>query len=674
MKMIIILATMASALVAHADAQMGFVRAVFTGSAFDDASDIWSASNAAIVTVPEELYTNSCPTKTTYAFGSFMLMEGGVTYNFRGRYDDYAAVKIDDQWIAAKGNECSEVSGSFVAPTTGFYKVEFRVGNNGGAGGVAGSSYYGILWNASKDSEWKRVSSLDGNGVFCTMPEDLSQIRVSRTTPLVISSSMRDNDPTILDVTYIVLSPDSVVNVRALAFEDGERSFLKVVLPESFVDDTQSNIGDSIAANIPHKLSWKVSQDWKSDLAKVRFEILAAGQCKLPMSLINIPATDKSPALQIVYNTPTKENLLNALFWYYAEHDPNLRNDNGYLYSTELSSKGDLLFKWAEPVHMGYAAKYVYNKMGYEALSGEILSFARYATRKSLKFNTEIQNAYLKDGLEGSIPVENDGYCVIDLLQTDGLHYKVEYLDSVPVDGWGIEYKTNKILLRRVNRCTHNNVTFTKPFYVGVFEITQKQYELVVGQNPSKFKGDARPVENVSWNMIRGDSSVYDWPNTGDVDPNSFVGILRGRSGLPVDLPTEAQWECCRDADEVGPYYNDGASAENDLDLIGRYELNKSDGRGGYAEHTTVGSYMPNSWGLYDMQGNVYEWCLDWHGDRTSDPIKDPVGALTGTTRALRGGRYKHWDWYCYSAYQDYASPSYRDGWVGFRLSFVAEK
>lgn len=652
----------------------GFVVAEFNGGDFNEVDDIW-ANAAEHVTYPAKIYADGLAEHTTIGYGSYMFLEAGTVYEFRGCFDDFVSVKIGGDPVLIKGDYCKEVQGSFAAPQTGWFRVEFRVGNGNGSGGCCNDSEFGILWKRSSETAWRKIEDAGDGAIFRAWQEDWSQVKTVRTTPVVISSQMRTSDPTIMDIEYVVLANKDRVNTRALAFEDGERSFLKVVRPETFVDGTQTNIGDSVAANIPHKLSWKVSKDWKSDLAKVRFEVLAADQCKLPMNLIKIPATEKSPELRVVYNSPTKEDLLNSLFWYYADRDPHLRNDNGYLYSTVCSATGDLLYKWSEPVHMGYAAKYVYNKMGYEALSGELLSFARYATRKTLKFNTEIQNAYLKEGLAGSIPVEEDGYCVVDLLSVDGNgKYQVSYLDSAPVDGWGSEYKTTKILLKRIDRGTHNNVTFTKPFYVGVFEVTQKQYELVVGQNPSKYRGDARPVENISWDMIRGNSAQYDWPNNRDVDPNSFVGILREHTDMNFDLPTEAQWEYCRDAGEVGPYYNDGASAENDLDLIGRYALNKLDGRGGYEEHTTVGSYMPNSWGLYDMQGNVYEWCLDWHGERTTDPIKDPVGALTGTTRALRGGRYKHWGWYCYSDYKDYASPSHTDGWVGFRLSLPAGK
>ena len=668
-----------------ADAQMGFVRAVLTGSAFDDASDIWSASNAAIVTVPEELYTNSCPTKTTYAFGSFMLMEGGVTYNFKGRYDDYAAVKIDDQWIAAKGNECSEVSGSFVAPTTGFYKVEFRVGNNGGAGGVTGSSYYGILWNASKDSEWKRVSVLDGNGVFCTLPEDLSQIRVSKTTPLVLSSSIRKKDPTILDVTYTVLSPNNTVNVRALAFEDGERSFWKAVRTETFVKDqdgneTSTNIGDGIAANVPHNLSWKVSADWKTDLAKVKFEVLTSDAAQLPMKLANIGARGNSPSLTVAYGTQTDKDIFNAMLWHYADGADDLVNTDGYVDTTN----GIRLVNRAIIPNRLVTLRYVYDKMGYDALiGGNMLSYARRATRKDLQYNSNKQNsAVLRSSKPETLYIGDKTYCVIDLSAgACSESYPVSYLDSEPGNGWSDEYKTTKLVLRRIEPGIfmmqgNKRVTLTRPFYMGVYPVTQAQYFNVCGSNLSCNVNSKFPVE-ISWNNVRGNSRTHSWPTVTTVDNNSFVGRLRYRTGLSIDLPTEAQWEyACRAGTTSS--YNNGGSDSKDLDVIGKFNNTQGTVRPDYAE---VGSYAANLLGLYDMQGNVGEWCLDYYDTLNSDPAIDPLGPEDGNGRVWRGLSYGAWGAIEASSSSRRSSAPDRNvnnysggdllSWCGMRMSFT---
>ena len=489
------------------------------------------------------------------------------------------------------------------------------------------------------------------------------------TTPAIISSQVRANDPTVLDVVYRVTSDKPTVNVRALAFEDGERSFFKVVRPETFIDGTAANIGDNIAANVEHTLSWKVSSDWATDLAKVKFEILTSEQGQLPLDLIAIPATAKTPEVTVSYNSQTSANVFNALLWYYANNENDLRIDDGYLYCG-----GELLSnRTAVEGNMASAVNYCFGKMGYEGLSGTILSFARTATRKALNFNSSTQNGYKKSELSGSLYIGEKAYCVIDVSGgTSASSYPVTYLDSCPINGWGDEYKTTKILLRRIEPGSvtmggTKPVTLTKPLYIGVFEITQKQYQLVTGSNPSSYKGDMRPVEYVSWNAIRGDAGTYNWPNVTTVGASSFVGRLRSKTGLNFDLPTESQWEyACRAG--TTSKYNNGSTSDNDLKQLGRFSDNCTDGRGGYSEHTVVGSYSPNAWGLYDIHGNVLEWCLDWYGSLNSDPATDFPGSSSGSGRVLRGGSWGYSANLCTSSNRGHNGPSVVGSGIGFRL------
>ena len=152
----------------------------------------------------------------------------------------------------------------------------------------------------------------------------------------IISAKMRASDPTVMDVQYRVDSSSDTANVRALAFEDGERSFWKVVRATTFVKDpdgneTACNIGDGITANVPHKLAWKVSADWKTDLAKVKFEVLCSEQAQLPLKLQTIPATAKNPAMTIGYGSQSDADIFNALLWYYAEGVDDITNTDGYV-------------------------------------------------------------------------------------------------------------------------------------------------------------------------------------------------------------------------------------------------------------------------------------------------------------------------------------------------------
>lgn len=224
---------------------------------------------------------------------------------------------------------------------------------------------------------------------------------------------------------------------------------------------------------------------------------------------------------------------------------------------------------------------------------------------------------------------------------------------------------------------TQHQVTLTEDFYIGVFEITQKQYSLIYGSNPSSYKGDTRPVESVSYNTIRGTGSTAGagWPTYGHaVDSGSFLGKLRAKTGKTFDLPTETQWEyACRAGTTTA--LNTGknlTSTDKDSAMAeaGRYNYNQNDGKGGYSSsHTKVGSYLPNAWGLYDMHGNVWEWCLDWYkSDLGSSAVTDPKGPSSGSYRVMRGGSWYSSAQDCRSGNRYSYNPSYSSSTYGFRV------
>lgn len=220
---------------------------------------------------------------------------------------------------------------------------------------------------------------------------------------------------------------------------------------------------------------------------------------------------------------------------------------------------------------------------------------------------------------------------------------------------------------------TQHSVTLTKPFYMGVFQMTQKQWTLVMGSNPSRYKGDTRPVEQVSYNDIRGALSGANWPAHAQVDTDSFLGKIRTRTALNFDLPTEAQWEYACRAGTTTALNNgrDLSSTDQDaaMDEVGRYSYNQNDGKGGYSSYyTKVGSYVPNAWGLYDMHGNIWEWCLDWYGSYATGAVTDPMGSASGSHRVFRGGNTAYGAQGCRSAFRNYGDPSGRNGRPGFRL------
>ncbi len=293
-------------------------------------------------------------------------------------------------------------------------------------------------------------------------------------------------------------------------------------------------------------------------------------------------------------------------------------------------------------------------------------------------------------------------YLVVDLSSgPSATNYPVSYLSAVPPGGWPDEYKTTKLVLRRIpagtftmgsptnelgrlaDREAQRQVTLTKDFYIGVFEVTQKQWERVMGNWPSYFTSaayrDSRPVEQVSWNDIRGGV----WPGSpsgsGQASVASFVGRVSARTGLSFDLPTEAQWEYACRAGTVEAL-NSGQNLTNtssdvSMNVVGRYYYNHPGGSSGSSSVSTaggtakVGSYLSNSWGLYDMHGNVWEWSLDWY-TASAPGLVDPVGAASGSYRVLRGGSWSDDAWYCRSADRSSGlDPSTRILILGFRIS-----
>ena len=182
-------------------------------------------------------------------------------------------------------------------------------------------------------------------------------------------------------------------------------------------------------------------------------------------------------------------------------------------------------------------------------------------------------------------------------------------------------------------------VTLTKGFWLGKYEVTQKQWESVMRNNPSNWKGDDLPVENVSWE-----------------DCQEFIRKVNASLNCGARLPTEAEWEYACRAGTSGPYAGAG------LDSMVWYNSNS-----GYETHP-VGRKSPNAWGFYDMHGNVYEWCNDWYGEYPSGSVTDPIGRASGDCRVLRGGGWDGSARGCRSATRGWYGPGYRYDYFGFRL------
>jgi hypothetical protein len=210
-------------------------------------------------------------------------------------------------------------------------------------------------------------------------------------------------------------------------------------------------------------------------------------------------------------------------------------------------------------------------------------------------------------------------YLVFDLLT----HIKSS-LPAPPAEGWSKWHKTDALVLRKVGN-----------FWIGIFEVTQKQWQNIMGKNPSHFSSSPdspqRPVEEVSWN-----------------DAIKFCQVLSGQSRITPDLlftlPMESQWELAARGGANHEY-----SGSNNLDEVGWYGSNS-----GNQTHV-VGTKKPNGYGIYDMSGNVWEWCLD----------------KTFGRRAFRGGSWYYYASYCSVSYRFANDPDFRSNYLGFRVVLV---
>ena len=304
-------------------------------------------------------------------------------------------------------------------------------------------------------------------------------------------------------------------------------------------------------------------------------------------------------------------------------------------------------------------------------------------------------------------------YRIIDVSAgPEAKFYPTYYMNTESIRDWSDEFKTDLIALRKIAPGTftmghgknkfpscdssdgsympeiqnpEHTVTLTRAYFIGVFPMTQRQWELITGKRPSQFKAEpyyaSRALDSVSFAELRGKGVGLKWPNSQKVDSNSVLGILRKKTGFfDVDLPTEAQWECACRAGSTSDFYSGKNLSEDvgenleELKKLARFDANHyTEGEDDSREKCTgeangparVGMFSPNAWGLYDFYGNVSEWCLDplyskpcdirgfyhvydrhavdpvgWGGDRDAKE-DEGVELYDYTPRVVRGGNWQ---------------------------------
>ena len=200
-----------------------------------------------------------------------------------------------------------------------------------------------------------------------------------------------------------------------------------------------------------------------------------------------------------------------------------------------------------------------------------------------------------------------------------------------------------------------HRVTLLRGFYLGIHAVTQAQWQAVMGNNPSYFKAENRPVEQVSWE-----------------DCQEYLTKLSQRDGKRYGLPTEAEWEYACRAGTTTPFHFGETISTEQANYNGNYPYNEG-AKGMYRKRTTpVGSFPPNAWGLFDMHGNVWEWCQDAYKPYEDLTTKNTLETenMDENARVLRGGSWGISAWGCRAAYRGRVAPGDRGIDDGFRVAF----
>jgi formylglycine-generating enzyme required for sulfatase activity len=199
-----------------------------------------------------------------------------------------------------------------------------------------------------------------------------------------------------------------------------------------------------------------------------------------------------------------------------------------------------------------------------------------------------------------------------------------------------------------------HRVILTRGYYLGIHQVTQAQWQAVMGSNPSKFKGAELPVESVSWD-----------------DCQEFCERLSQKAGKRFRLPTEAEWEYACRAGTTTPFFFGPTIFADQANfaggLLGTIRMLFT------GRTTPVGKFAPNAWGLFDMHGNVDEWCQDWYGSYPTDQVSDPTGPDSGSTRVWRGGECQYPARDCRAANRASSEPALRGHFFGCRVCLCLE-
>ena len=272
-----------------------------------------------------------------------------------------------------------------------------------------------------------------------------------------------------------------------------------------------------------------------------------------------------------------------------------------------------------------------------------------YTTDKKSVTISEGQTMSISGTLTSNTASSSNGYASSSSVSSGGNEISIPVKNGITIDMVKVEAGTFMMGATSEKENPYSwekpvhQVTLTNDYYIGKYEVTQALWQSVMGSNPSEFKGDNLPVEQVSWN-----------------DGQEFISKLNRMTGRKFRLPTEAEWEyAARGGKKSRGYQYSGSSNISDVAWY--------DGNSGSKTHP-VGTKQANELGIYDMTGNVWEWCQDRYGSYVSSSQKNPTGTVRGSNRVYRGGGWDIFAWSCRLSCRNYGPPYFRYDYLGLRL------
>ena len=251
--------------------------------------------------------------------------------------------------------------------------------------------------------------------------------------------------------------------------------------------------------------------------------------------------------------------------------------------------------------------------------------------------------------------------------------------DLILIEGGTFQMGSPESEMQRETDEVQHEVTVSD-FYIGRYEVTQEQYQEVMGENPSNFDGENLPVENVSWyDAIEYCNRLSEQEGLTPVYTVDGESVSWDRSANGYRLPTEAEWEYAARAGTTTPFNTETSISDEEANYYGHYPYgieenyfsqgNLETQPGRYRQTTVeVNSFSPNKWGLYNIHGNVAEWCFDYYGEYDLENTDNPTGPTTGTLRVNRGGGWNDYAKHLRSAYRASTTPDQRMNNIGFRV------